>query len=359
MRNVQSSPFINRNQTGVVMDDRFLDHKPGANHPDSHLRLANLYALLQSKDSNHRIIKVPPRMATREEVLLVHTSDHFKTIAETIKREETLVSAETVASSGSYYAAMLAIGGVFNVIDAVLSRELTNAIVLSRPPGHHAEQSRAMGFCFFNNVALGAAYARQIKGLKRIFILDWDIHHGNGIQHIFERDPSVYYVSIHQYPLFPGTGHYTETGIGAGEGYTMNIPIPKGFGDTEYITIFHDMLGPLIRSFGPDLILVSAGFDAHRLDPIGGMQVTSEGFAAMTRYLMYLAEQCCHSRLILVLEGGYHLEALSQSVQSVIRELMNEKITATKAIVKHKKLASIIYRCIRVHGHRWNCLNGI
>jgi acetoin utilization deacetylase AcuC-like enzyme len=216
-----------------------------------------------------------------------------------------------------------------------------------------------MGFCLFNNVALGAMYARAVKGMERVFIIDWDLHHGNGIQHIFERDPSIFYFSIHQYPLFPGTGHFTETGTGAGEGYTMNIPLPRGFGDGEFIAIFNKLLRPIIKSYAPDMLLVSAGFDAHRLDPMGKMKVTSAGFAAMTRILMDIAHKYCRSRLILVLEGGYHLDALCESVNAVLFELLNYTITdsiKTMRKIKQRKLSSIIHRCVRVHGHRWKCL---
>ena len=253
----------------------------------------------------------------------------------------------------------MAAGGLFEAITGVVDGIVDNAFVLARPPGHHAEKSRAMGFCLFNNVALGAAFARKALGLKRVLIVDWDVHHGNGVQHIFEQDPSVFYFSIHQYPLFPGTGVFTETGRGPGEGYTINIPLSRGYGDGEYLLFFDKILWPVAQMFKPELILVSAGFDTHRKDPIGGMRMTANGFAALTRSLMELAETCCHGRLVMTLEGGYHLEALKQSVKAVLREMADQTYTSPTGVLAGaniKKAGPAIFRSIKVHGIYWENL---
>jgi acetoin utilization deacetylase AcuC-like enzyme len=239
----------------------------------------------------------------------------------------------------------------------VMAGKVRNAFVPVRPPGHHAEVGRAMGFCLFNNVALGAEYARAMKGVQRVLIVDWDLHHGNGIQHIFEEDPTVLYISAHQYPLFPGTGHYLETGRGRGEGYTVNLPLGKGWGDGDYAALFRQVVAPLARNFKPDFILAAAGFDIHRLDPAGGrMRVTELGFAALTRILMDIARDCCQDRLVLVLEGGYHHHALAESVGAVLRELSGQTHTDAEALAAgaHKRrVRSVVKRCIHVHGKVW------
>ena len=234
--------------------------------------------------------------------------------------------------------------------------DLANAFALVRPPGHHAERNRAMGFCIFNNIAIGARYALSAHGLERILICDWDLHHGNGIQHLFEKDPTVFYFSIHQYPLFPGTGLYTETGLGAGEGYTMNIPLNRAFGNGEYITLTRQLLFPLARAFRPDLILVAAGFDTHLRDPMGKMRLTRTGFAALTQMVMACAEETCHGRLVLVLEGGYHRKSLARSIDKVARVLsgtFSVDIDAIAATAKAKLPAAAIRRCAHVHQPRW------
>jgi acetoin utilization deacetylase AcuC-like enzyme len=225
------------------------------------------------------------------------------------------IDADTLMSSESYRVAKLAVEGTLTAADGILSGRFANAFCAVRPPGHHAESNRAMGFCLLNNIAVAARYLQRQHKLSRIMIIDWDVHHGNGTQHIFEEDPSVFYFSIHQFPLYPGTGRADEHGLGAGEGYTLNCPLPPGQGDDEYHTVFEKSLRPAVEAFRPDFILVSAGFDAHRDDPLANMRVTEDGFGQMTRMVNDWARVYCRGRVLSCLEGGYHLEALARSVE--------------------------------------------
>ena len=317
-----------RGLTGIVRDSRYLDHDTGDTHPESKRRLESIFTLWDETGQGEGFQNITPREALDDEILLAHSPEHLSKIVGSSQREYTTFSQDTFASSGSHLAARLAVGGLCTAISLVVSGELKNAFALVRPPGHHAERTRAMGFCLFNNVAVGARYAREILGLKRVLIVDWDVHHGNGTQHCFERDDAVLFFSTHQFPLFPGTGHFTETGLGPGEGMTINVPLRKGYGDAEYADIFRQLLLPPASEFSPDLILVSAGFDTHRSDPLGGMNMTAEGFAVLTRMLMNLAEACCRGRLVLCLEGGYNLKALAMSVRAVLRELAGLTVSA-------------------------------
>jgi acetoin utilization deacetylase AcuC-like enzyme len=214
------------------------------------------------------------------------------------------------------------------ILEAIMTKEIDNGFALVRPPGHHAERNRAMGFCLFNSVAIGAQYLRKKFALKRVLIMDWDLHHGNGTQHSFYDDPGVLYVSTHQYPYYPGTGAAEEVGRGQGEGFTVNLPVPAGWGDTEYLELFQTIVDPICRQFEPEFVLISAGFDAHARDPLGGMEVTEAGFAAMARLLLCLARDHAQGRCAALLEGGYDLEGLQQSTRRVLDEMGGESLDA-------------------------------
>jgi acetoin utilization deacetylase AcuC-like enzyme len=220
---------------------------------------------------------------------------------------------------------------VLALVDEVMTGRLQNGFACVRPPGHHAERDRAMGFCLFNNVAIAAAYARRRFGVERVLILDWDVHHGNGTQHMFERDPGVLYASTHQYPFYPGTGAADEVGEGEGEGYTLNIPLPAGCGDPEYLDAFDSVIEPVVEQYAPQLVLVSAGFDPHARDPLGGMRVTEPGFAAMMRTLLRLSRHSAQGRCIAVLEGGYDLSAVRDSARAVLNELQGRVVESDQA----------------------------
>lgn len=356
-KNIIAAPF--RPTTGIVRNLAFLDHRTANGHPENRGRLEAVYRVLDQTDLLRRLVLVEARPAEEDEILLVHSAAHLAKVAATAARESTALTSDTIASAGSYRAARLAVGGVLEAVSRVADGRLANAFALVRPPGHHAERNRAMGYCLFNNVALAAAYARKVLGMDRVMILDWDVHHGNGTQHIFEQDDRVLFVSIHQFPHFPGTGSFTDAGIGRGEGYSINIPIPKGYGDGEYTAILQALLMPLTAEFKPDLILVSAGFDPHASDPHGGMRLTPTGFAALTRCLLESAA-ICGGRVALVLEGGYDVHTIGDSVKAVLDELSGATVSAVADIAATANPKKVIYalkRVVNVQRRYWKNLS--
>jgi acetoin utilization deacetylase AcuC-like enzyme/nucleotide-binding universal stress UspA family protein len=348
--------------TGIVRDAVFLAHRCDGEHPENPGRLEAVYTMLDRIENTLLLTPIASRAASLEELTQVHDLSYVRRIAATAKEASSRLTPDTYACSRSYEAACRAAGAVMAAIDAVIDGRVRNAFVPVRPPGHHAEVGKAMGFCLFNNVALGAEYTRTVKGLQKVLIVDWDLHHGNGIQHIFEEDPTVLYISAHQYPCFPGTGHYLETGRGRGEGYTINLPLGKGWDDGDYAALFRRVVMPLAMDFKPDFILAAAGFDIHRLDPVGRMRVTELGFAGLTRALMDTARSCCRDRLVLVLEGGYHHHALGTSVGAVLSELSDKThadLDALAAKAKDRRVQPVVKRCIHVHGNHWPCLKQV
>jgi acetoin utilization deacetylase AcuC-like enzyme len=305
-------------KTGIVRDERYLEHETGASHVENPERLVHIYQALDEIDSP--LEEITPRPATRQEILAVHDAGYVDRIAATAGKEALHLDPDTVTSPKTYEVALLASGGLLAAIDAVMD-DVANAFALVRPPGHHAERDRAMGFCIFNNVAIGAQYARLKHGLERVLICDWDLHHGNGTQKTFYRDPQVLYFSTHQYPYYPGSGHYTEIGEGEGRGYTVNCPLSTGYGNADYANILRHILRPIALAYQPQLILVSAGFDIYHRDPLGGMAVTEEGFARLTDIIMEIAHTVCEERLVCTLEGGYHLEGQARSVTEVVKRM--------------------------------------
>jgi acetoin utilization deacetylase AcuC-like enzyme len=305
-------------KTGIVRDERYLEHDMGSYHVENPERLVHIYRALDEIDTPLK--EITPRAAMREEIIAVHDPKYVDRIAATAGQPAVHLDADTSTSARTYEVSLLAAGGFLAAIDAVMG-DLANAFALVRPPGHHAERDRAMGFCIFNNIAIGAHYARSKHGLERVLIVDWDLHHGNGTQHTFYSDPHVLYFSTHQYPYYPGTGHYTETGEGAGRGYTVNVPLSTGYGDSDYANIFRHCLRPIALAYQPQLILVSAGFDIYNRDPLGGMAVTPEGFARLTDIIMDIAQAVCQGRIVITLEGGYNLEGQALSVKEVVRRL--------------------------------------
>jgi acetoin utilization deacetylase AcuC-like enzyme len=313
-------------KTGIVRDESYIDHRPGDFHPESHRRLETVYDMLEDPDMAGKCVNVPVREATEEELLYIHSKDYIGLVASTAGKPYGYLDGDTQTSAGSYLAALRAAGGLCNAVEMVIKGELDNAFALVRPPGHHAERNRGMGFCLFNNVAIAAVYAKRKLGLERILIADWDLHHGNSTQHSFEADPSILYFSTHQYPYYPGTGGFSEVGTGDGQGYTVNVPLSTGYGNSEFNAIYKHILQPIALEFKPDLVLVSVGFDIYEGDPLGGMAVTPEGFAGLTHTLMEIARQTCDGKIVLTLEGGYNLQGLRDSVKAVLKELCGESI---------------------------------
>ena len=346
-------------KTGIVKDHRYLNHRPGAFHPESPERLEAIYSMLEEPDMAGRFQDIPARRSTREELLLVHSPRYVDKIMATEGRGHTFLDPDTSTSEGSCEAALLAAGGLCEAVSKVLEGSLNNAFALVRPPGHHAERDRAMGFCLFNNVAIAARFAQESHGVKRVLVVDWDLHHGNGTQHSFEENPSILYFSTHQYPYYPGSGSFKETGTGKGKGFTVNVPVSPGHGDEEYLALFERILRPIALEFEPGLILVSAGFDIYENDPLGGMGVTPEGFARLTRSVMDIAEACCDGKVVITLEGGYNLTGLRDSVKAVLRTLAGLPTETRSHLLSpagERRVDSAVAGVLEVHGEFWKGL---
>ena len=309
------------NKTGYASDPFYLRHETEP-HPENPGRLTAIQNRLESSEFYNNLIPIQPRKATAEEIGMVHDSGYVASVKQSCADEVRNLDADTVISSNSYDAALLSAGAGMKAIDQLIDGNIHNAFCAVRPPGHHAEQDHAMGFCLFNNVGIAARYAQKTKGLNKIFIFDWDVHHGNGSQHSFYSDPSIYYSSTHQYPFYPGTGAKEETGTGDGLGTTLNLPMDAYSDDDDYLSAVENKLIPEIQHYKPDLIIISAGFDAHQNDPLAQIQLTTECFGKMTELLMGIARDVCDGRLLSMLEGGYDYDALSDSVQLHMQTLL-------------------------------------
>ena len=310
-------------KTGFLYDDIYLKHKTTEGHPEAPQRLVAIVERLKAKGLHFQLFPLTPSPAPLEWLTTVHTAEYIQRARNSCENgTRYLDSLDTPVSPKSYDAALMAAGGVLSAIDAVMQKKVTNAFCAIRPPGHHATKDEAMGFCIFNNIAVGARYIQKKYNLSKILIVDWDVHHGNGTQAMFYDDPAVLYFSVHQYPFYPGTGSKAEKGSGKGLNYNINVPLPAGSGDSDYLMVFEEELKPAALAFSPDFVLISAGFDAHKDDLLGGMEVTAQGFAQLTQLVKQIAERCCAGRLVSVLEGGYHPEGLSASVEAHIRVLM-------------------------------------
>ena len=306
---------------GFVYDPIYLQHATGK-HVENAGRLEAIISLLEQAGLSQQLTPIKPRAASAEELSAVHDKQYISHIHDVAQRGGGWLDADTVMSAGSYEAAVYAAGGTIAATEAVISGEVTSAFALVRPPGHHATSQRAMGFCLFNNVAIATKYALAKYNLERIAIIDFDVHHGNGTQEIFYDNPQVLYISTHEYPLYPGTGDVDETGSGTARGTKVNIPLPAGCGDDEYLLVFEQIISPVVRQFQPQLIVVSAGYDSHWADGLALMQVTTTGFAQMVKIIRGLADEFCQSSIVICLEGGYHLQALACSVKATFDVLL-------------------------------------
>ncbi len=306
--------------TGILIDRRYLNHSMGSFHVENPKRLEVILEMID-REISFPYYRIKPRLASEEELLWIHTQEHVDRIRSTAGQESVVLDPDTSTSALSFETARLAAGGLLQCLKQILDGDISNALAPVRPPGHHAEAQRAMGFCIFNNIAIAAEWLIRSAGFSKILIVDWDLHHGNGTQNSFWERSDVLYFSTHQFPHYPGSGHWSESGAGEGEGFTLNVPLLPGKTDAEYLYIFKKILAPAARKFSPEAILVSAGFDVAAADPLGGMKITGQGFASMTHELMMLARDLCQGRLLIALEGGYDLSALANGMREVLGQL--------------------------------------
>lgn len=298
----------------------YLNHDTGTGHPERPDRLRAGLVAIQESDVWEKLLQIEPTPASIEQIAYAHNpgySDYIKQYCES----EIPLTYDTTVVHESFDIALLSTGGVLSIAEAVVTNKAKNGFAMVRPPGHHATPGQSMGFCLFNNIAIAARYLQREHGIGKVAIVDWDVHHGNGTQDIFYEDETVFFFSIHQSPLYPGTGSKNDKGGGKAYGTTLNVPVPPSSGDNDYITIFQDILIPALRDYAPEIILVSAGFDADFLDPLGNINITAEGFGIFTELIMEIAEETASGRIVSALEGGYSLEGLSESIVAHVQQL--------------------------------------
>ncbi len=339
--------------TELVFDDAMIAHDPGPRHPERPDRLRAIYDRLQSSDLQG-VKWVEPDPVEREALESVHDADYIDTI-DGLAGESARLDPDTHVSPKSVDAAHLAAGGAIRATRDVCRGDVDRAFALVRPPGHHAEADRAMGFCLVNNIAIAAEDAlATVDDVDRVLVLDWDVHHGNGTQHAFESRDDVLYVSVHRHPFFPNTGPADRVGEAKGEGYNVNIPLSGGASDSDYFAVFDRILAPIVDEYAPDLLLISAGFDAHQRDPLGGMQVSTDGFEQLCARVDRWAERLADGRLALVLEGGYDLDGLADSVEYCTRVLAGGEV-AEREYETGEAIEATIEDVTRIQSGYWSC----
>ncbi len=341
----------------IVDDSRFRDHVAPPGHPEHEARLQAVGEILA--EYAERTESASPREASDEELLRVHSGAHLRHVEQAAQRAPAQLDPDTYVSSASFEVARLAAGSCVDLALRIAGGKADAGFAASRPPGHHAESTHAMGFCLFNNVAIAARALQAEAGMDKILILDWDVHHGNGTQHSFDDDPSIFYASTHQFPFYPGTGAANEVGSGRGEGATFNIPLPAGCGDFEYIGVFQHLLVPVVREFRPDMILVSCGFDAHASDPLASMSLSGAGYLEMACIIRTLADELCEGRLCMVLEGGYAEQGLREGTSAVLDALLESdrsRIGPTPELQQGSSLRQIVREVSAVHRGRYSNL---
>ncbi len=310
---------LKKNRIGIVFDKSYLAHDNGPTHPESPDRLKSVLEAVEELEAEK--INITPREASKEELLLAHTPEYIDQILSLEPKGIIMLDPDTAFSPGTREASLKAVGGVPDAVDMITDGKIEKAFCAVRPPGHHAEPGRAMGFCIFNNIAIGAAYSIKNKDYNKVAIVDWDVHHGNGTQKVFYKSKEVLYISLHQYPYYPGTGAESENGDGEGRGYTLNVSMAAGSSDEDYRKAFEEKIIPELEGFGPEIIFISAGFDAHRDDPLAGINLSTEFFGEMTGMLKEIADKFCDGKIISVLEGGYNLRTLKDSAAAHLEEL--------------------------------------
>lgn len=310
--------------TSLITSEKYKYHITGSGFPESPERLDAIIDHLESTGLLNELDVVEPNRKDKSFCKLVHDDEYITRVRQACELGAPIVdTGDNPISKNSYDTALLAVGGITEAVDRVFTGSANNAMALLRPPGHQAEKGMAMGFCLFNNVAIAARYAQQNYEVEKVVIIDFDVHHGNGTQHIFEADPTVMYVSLHQYPFYPGSGSADEIGSGDAKGTTVNYPLNLGVGDNEFIDIFDNSLSDKVLKYNSDLIIISAGFDAHVNDPIGGLRVTTEGYHNISKTITKIAGEVCDGKIISALEGGYNLKALAESVETHLKVLVN------------------------------------
>ena len=322
-------------------------------HPERPARVQAIWQTLERAKLLDKLHAIHPTAVDDDKIMWVHTPEYAALLHYAANHDDGLrFDADTTALPVTPEVARLSAGGVVAAVDAVLSGTADNALAVTRPPGHHAIPQRAMGFCFLGNVAIGARYAQKQYGLQRVMIVDYDVHHGNGTQDIFYGDDSVLFVSTHQYPFYPGTGALEETGENQGKGYTLNIPLTAGHGDSDYLHLYKEVLWPMARRFQPELILVSAGFDAHWFDPLAMMNLSLNGYAQLSRELISMADSLCDGRIVFALEGGYDLNVVAGGVRNVAHALLREDLIVDEMGVKNQydlDMSDLIERIKTIH----------
>jgi acetoin utilization deacetylase AcuC-like enzyme len=314
--------MVKKKVIGLIYHPDFLLHNQNY-HPEKKERLEAIINLLHHEKLLTKLQLITPKVAKVKEVRTIHTANYIKSLRNMVKQGKAYLDADTYLTPYSYQVALLSVGGAITAMRMVMKETLKVAYVINRPPGHHASANRGMGFCLFNNGAIAAKLALTEFNIKRLLYIDWDVHHGNGIQQAFYHDPRVLYISLHENPAFPGTGAIEETGAGLGKGYNINIPLPPRCGDKEYQKAFTNIIMPAADIYRPELIMVSAGYDIYHQDPLGHMQVTYHGLATMTSFVKKIANQHCQGKIVLFLEGGYHLQGQAEAVTTTLSVLGN------------------------------------
>jgi acetoin utilization deacetylase AcuC-like enzyme len=335
-----------------------LAHDAGWGHPENARRLSELLATL-SRDPPPGVRQARPPEVTKEQLLRVHTPELLAAVAQSQGQPRTRFDADTAAGAETYQAALLAAGAAVAATEAVVSASAHGAFALVRPPGHHAEAARAMGFCFFNNAAVAAAHAVAELGCRRVLLIDPDVHHGNGSQALFWDRPEVLYVSLHRFPFYPGTGNWGEVGGGRGEGKTVNLPLPPGLGDADYEALMAGVIEPVVDAFAPELIIVSAGFDTYLHDPLGGMRLTAAGYRALSARIWRWAQRHCPGRVAFVLEGGYHPSGVRAGVMAALdamRDRTDPRPGSSELGEPHPRLPELLALARRRHHDHWSAL---
>ncbi|BBO82104.1 histone deacetylase [Desulfosarcina ovata subsp. sediminis] len=339
-------------KTGIVRDDRFLAHNTGQIHPEHPTRLKSVYKMLDAEFA-HGLIRIEPQLAPLEYLEFVHTPMYIEKVLKTANHQFTSLAPDTPASENTWHAASLAVGGCISGLDALVDKTCEVCFSLVRPPGHHALADRAAGFCVFNNLGITARYAAQRHHFKRILIIDWDIHHGNGLQEMFYDSSAVLYFSTHDTRLYPYSGDWAETGTGNGQGYTVNVPIPRNLTDADFFHLYRILLADMIAHYRPELIFVAAGFDAHRLDPIGRSALTEYAFSGLMHLILDLKKASGDPPVLMALEGGYHPRALAECVRAVLTVLTTKQNPSVHIPETSQRVKTIVKKTRTIHApHR-------